>query len=413
MRRSPLLVATALLVGCHDGVPFALPDGQASLDGCAGCPADAAAGEDTPPGQDGPPGDVAAPAPGSDTAPAGVGDGAAPPSAACSPALPDPCPSGSARCGGTECVSLNTDQNCGRCGRTCGDSLCQAFDCRPVQVSGASGGALVAAANDTAAFWGTVGGELLRRGLGDGATTSLAANEGRFISLLADEKSLYVTSKEGLKCPQNACLWRLALDQGTREPLAELGNYTGGLTMDAEALYWFDHGAIVRFEKVGHARRELATGEGTDGGLAVDDQYVYWGSDAGGEGLIKRAAKDGKTPPRALVRGLSRPQGTAVDDLYVYWIDGGTRLVQMAPKEGGTAMTLASHLDPLQVPVTIAISTHDVYWGLMGGNSGLRRIPRCGGDLRIIEAGGIGSIFPWKGDIFWADYDRGLFRIAR
>jgi hypothetical protein len=427
MPRSPLLLAAALLSGCHEGVPFSLPDAcNACLaDGGPDAPADDAPGQGAPPSPDGPdaaPGpDVPTPAAGgdagTDASDGAAGDGASPPRAACPAApVPESCQSGAARCGSTECVSLNTDQHCGRCGRTCGDSFCQAFDCRPVQVAAAATGALKVALNERAVFWATGGGEIFRRSLSDGTVTPLAANEGRMMALLADDRSLYVVAKDGLKCPQNACLWRMGADAagpGPRESLAELGVYTGGMAMDADALYWFDSGNIVRLEKAGLARRDLATGEGSDMGLAVDDQYVYWASDAGGEGLIKRAAKDGKTPPRPVARGLMRPQGVAVDDLYVYWTDVISRLVQRAPKEGGTPVTLASHADPLQVPVTIAVSADDVYWSLTGGNRGLRKVPRCGGDTRIIEAAGVPSIIPWKGDVFWADDERGVFRIAR
>jgi len=438
MPRSPLLAAAVLLAACHGGVPFEITDGPpAATDGppgfevCGGfcgIPGPDAgadlAGPDGPspdgsipdaPIPDAPPPDMAALAP--DVAP-GIdvpGDAVTPPSAAC-PATPVPetCLAGSARCGGTGCVPLDTDQNCGRCGRTCGDSFCQAFECRPVQVAASPTGALALAVNSRAVFWGTGSGEIWKRTFADGAVAQVAANEGRVMALLADETSLYVLAKEGLKCPQNACLWRTSAGTpGAREPIAERGVYTGGLIQDAEALYSFDSGAITRIEKMGLARRELSTGEGSDVGLAADDQYIYWGSDAGGEGMIKRAAKDGKTPPRPLVRGLTRALGVAVDGHHVYWTDGGTRLVQRAPKEGGTPTTLVSHADPLAVPVTITVSDHDVYFSMTGGNRGLRKVPRCGGDLHILDGAGMPAIVPWKGDVFWADDERGIFRVAQ
>jgi hypothetical protein len=178
-------------------------------------------------------------------------------------------------------------------------------------------------------------------------------------------------------------------------------------------VYFFNYGAVTRIEKAGLARRDLSTQEGSDGGLAVDDQFVYWGSDAGGAGMIKRAAKDGRTPPQPVVRGLIRPLDVAVDGRNVYWTDGGNRLVQRAPKEGGTPVTLASHADPLAVPVNIEVSQHDVYFSLTGGNVGLRKVPTCGGDLHILDGAGMPAIVPWKGDVFWADDQRGVFRIAQ
>ena len=349
---------------------------------------------------------------------AGSGPDAPPPSSslACPAPAPEMCLAGAARCGGSACVSLNSDQNCGRCGRTCGDSLCQAFDCERVSIPDTATCSGPVAVSDTALYWATMEGGIKKRTFANPSTTAVAANEGMVMALVADDRAVYFMNKEGLTCPSGGCLWRLSLDGGARESLADVGLYPGGLTQDAEAIYWFTYGAIVRLDKAGPpARQEIATGQGSDGGLAVDDEYVYWGSDSGGDGLIKRAPKKRKEGegPTALVRGLARPHGIAVDGAYVYWTDRGTRFIQRAPRAGGDAVMLASHMHPLQEPMGIAVTASDVYWSLSGGNINLYRVPRCGGETRVVADGNIGGTVPGKEDVFWCDIGVGIFRIRQ
>jgi hypothetical protein len=103
----------------------------------------------------------------------------------------------------------------------------------------------------------------------------------------------------------------------------------------------------------------------------------------------------------------------AVDRFNVYWTDAGTRFIQTAPKQGGgTPTTLAAHSHMLQEPVAIAVSDNDVYWSLSGGNTGLYKVARCGGETRFIEAGGVRNIVVSKGTVFWAT-DGGVFRMAQ
>src|SRR5262245_21337407 len=101
----PLVLIACVLSSCHEGVPF-----DTASDAAADAPAQPADG----PVNGGDDALFAADLGGADQTSSG------PAAQACPAAQPsEMCVFGSARCGGTEWIPLNTDQNCGRCGRTC------------------------------------------------------------------------------------------------------------------------------------------------------------------------------------------------------------------------------------------------------------------------------------------------------
>jgi hypothetical protein len=374
------LFLALMLTSCHEDAPFGLRDAGA----------DAA------------------------TDAAGTKQTAIAPAQAC-PATPPPkmCVFGSERCGGGACIPLNTDQNCGRCGRTCGDSLCQGSECEQVLVPGSAGRAAVVAVNDAAVFWATPDGAIMKRTFADNAIKPLGADEGTVVGMVADDRFLYFMNKDGKSCPLGGCLWRLALDLSSRQQIADLGTRPGGLAMDADYIYWFDAGTISRSSKASGAKVEpLFQMQATAVGIALDEQFIYWGTDDGGEGMIKRGPKGGGTAT-PVARGLKTPSGVTVDGVNVYWADGGTHSIQMAPKQGGGPVTtLAMHMNALQVPVAVAVSDYDVYWTLAGGNIGFYKVPRCGGDVRVLNSTASGNIVVAKGLVYWSS-DGGVFRIAQ
>ena len=99
------------------------------------------------------------------------------------------------------------------------------------------------------------------------------------------------------------------------------------IAVDAEHIYW------TRFHVNLLARANL-DGTGVDGrfitdavsptGVAVDDQYIYWGNNFGpedGDGAIARANLDGSAIDQSFLLEPRQPSELEVDADHIYWVN--------------------------------------------------------------------------------------------
>jgi hypothetical protein len=358
-----------------------------------------------------------------------------PPSCKPYPVAEPECSAGLAKCGGAEClVDLSVDpRNCGECGHSCGDGACASRDCAPLVMADSLNLEYkrVIAANATGVYWGTVGGTVFHRSYDNREpVTELAVGEGLIHGIVLDADFAYLLTEQA-SCT-GWCLRRVPLVKGRpgHETLADVGYFSGGLAVDDNNLYWFDSTgtngrSIVRLPIRGAAapvRREIATGQGIDTtAIAIDDLYIYWGtinSDLPHD-TVMRARLDGNTStaPELVASGLTRPYGIAVDRWNVYWSengDQGTGRIQMKSKQSGTITTIAE--DQLY-PLELSVDDQNVYFGAGQNISpGIHRVPMCSGTPRgaaVQAAGGrvAGGIVSWNGTVY-ANDKTSVFRFA-
>jgi hypothetical protein len=155
--------------------------------------------------------------------------------------------------------------------------------------------------------------------------------------------------------------------------------------------------------------REYATNQGTPAFVALDDEYIYWGSSQGGEGVIKRARLDGTAAPEHLVTGLADVVGIAVDRDNVYWTERRGRVAKMAPKRvGAQAKTIAADLPE---PVSIIVRGTSVHIAATYSTR-LFRYSLCDGLLHTTLPAESPGDFAVMGDhVYLSDKDR-IIRFA-
>jgi hypothetical protein len=336
------------------------------------------------------------------------------------------CPTGLGDCHGTGCdVSLTSDQdNCGACGHSCRGGECQEGACRPLTIASNQHfeSARQIAVSGAGVTWGTSDGFIQTLPFAAGAQPIMVAQgEGDVKDIVVDGEFAYVEA-DGPHCQYgNWCIRRISLVPGKypATTLANVGNYSTRLALDAQALYLFSHDALLRVPTNTPGlptMQELASNQGPrPTGVALDREYAYWGSNGDTEAIVKRLRLDGSdAAPQHLAAGLKQVDAVAVDDVNVYWTTGGAgRTVQMTPKQGGApVITLAT--EETDAAVTIAVDDVNVYWGGGGGSFGFKKVPKCGGDKRQAAGGtSVFGIVPWMGNVYWNDSMSKILRVAQ
>lgn len=137
------------------------------------------------------------------------------------------------------------------------------------------------------------------------------------------------------------------------------------LTTDETHVYWTNQGgagAVMRIAKEGGEPEVVGVTDRPPGGLAVDDQTVFWSEvGSGSENHVWRLDKADigtSVPPTVLQSGQSPSLAVAVDDTNVYWVTTGT--VRTKLKTGGPTTTLASDQD--SVPFYLVVDLDHLYW---------------------------------------------------
>ncbi len=253
------------------------------------------------------------------------------------------CSAGQALCGGA-CVDEQTDPaHCGGCGIVCAGT-CALGRCLVTLASQVSASSI--AVDDTAVYWTTMNGTVMKVPVGGGAAGTLASGQDQPAAVVVDGTSVY---------------W---------------------LTSDA-----FDDSAITKVPRTGGATPVTLITYGNEfsptPGLAVDTAWVYWTDFVSGNPVpgqlagarVRRMPSSGG-PAQTLVEGLSlAPTGLAVDATSVYWAGSPgsptnfTNVLLKVPLQGGTPATLATYqswasamVAALPLPVVAGQTARDVYW---------------------------------------------------
>ena len=130
---------------------------------------------------------------------------------------------------------------------------------------------------------------------------------------------------------------------------------------------------IMRIVKSGGVPVPLSDSPGAEGGVAIDDTYVYWANDSTDE--IRRVPKVGGT--EEVLGSSSEPQGMALDAANIYWADTTDNVVMSAPRDGSSASSILAA--DLMTPRTIAVDAQTVY--VVTGSGHLYGVPIGGGAL--------------------------------
>jgi hypothetical protein len=178
-----------------------------------------------------------------------------------------------------------------------------------------------------------------------------------------------------------------------------------GVAVSPTHLYWNEYGVITRLDLAGGSAPQalvsgLSSGLSSCGGVAVDDQHVFW---ATRDGLIGRANLDGSgANPRFLDPPFSEPCGVAVGGGYVYWTGGLGYSVGRARLDGsevefdliaGSGVTGCG----------IAVDGQHLYWAAA---SGIGRANLDGSEANGTFIPGyrwVSGIAPWGPYLYWTE----------
>jgi hypothetical protein len=141
---------------------------------------------------------------------------------------------------------------------------------------------------------------------------------------------------------------------------------------------------------------EVATGQLSPNGVAIDDKNVYWttsGAPNASNGTVVMAPLAGGAPI-TLATGRRSPVALAVDATTVYWVDAGFGVsdgaVLKVPISGGRVITLAGGQNG---PIAVAVDGANVYWTRAGPgdssaqNGSIVRVAIEGGDFITLASG--------------------------
>jgi hypothetical protein len=212
-----------------------------------------------------------------------------------------------------------------------------------------------------------------------------------------DEANLYFTAEDG-------SLYGLA-KTGTSPPTklasaATAGSeYTEGLTLDDENLYWtslgdgVSTGVVLTVAKTGGAAVALATNQARPTGIAVDDAFVYWTNQgtpppdatndvSSAPASVMSIPKTGGTPT-TLVSNPTVPDKLTLDPTGVIWHE--QYAIRRIPKSGGTPTTLTELAIPWSCS-NLVVSGTSLYWAADQGGWSLEAIALGGGVVATLAA---------------------------
>jgi hypothetical protein len=294
-------------------------------------------------------------------------------------------------CSGT-CVDTTTDlNNCGGCGNTCAGT-CMSGHCTIVLASNQGqprnlvvdsqyvyfangavtkvpigGGATIAlnsgtmleangiAIDSTNVYYADGDMDVVfQQPLGGGTATNVATGNGNMVAFGGNLYFTLPTLSAGIDT-----MTVPATGQAPRN-LVSSGN-PSALAVDSSNVYWtdFNGNTVTQTPLNGTGATTLSTAESSPDGIAVDATTVYWANDSF-PCTVRSVPIGGGTPTTLL--GLPSCGAVAVDNTSLYI--AGNNVITKMPKGGGTAVSIASGSDPIEL---VLDSTY-VYWtDLFGG----------------------------------------------
>lgn len=151
---------------------------------------------------------------------------------------------------------------------------------------------------------------------------------------------------------------RANLDGSDPEPhfiQLSAASFPEGVAVEGSHIYWTaaGHGGEIGRSNLagGEIEEELITGlGGAISALAADSTHLYWRTNVG----VGRAALDGTEANPNLVTGQTSVGGVAVDNEHVYWTSFTTNRIGRAELDGGTVEP--AFITGAESPDTIAVS---------------------------------------------------------
>ena len=152
---------------------------------------------------------------------------------------------------------------------------------------------------------------------------------------------------------------------------------SGELAVDAQHIYWASGDAIGRANLDGTGVDENFISGIAPDHVAVGAEYIYWtesffdfASSGLPRGSIARAKLDGTGVEREFIRFDYTVGGVAVDDNYIYWREGSPVAISFPGGAIGRAGIEGSDVDPDFIPTTplgtpgggLAVDVEHVYW---------------------------------------------------
>ncbi len=319
-------------------------------------------------------------------------------------------------------MDLMTDpSNCSMCGMSCMNGGCNAGVCAPppVQLLAAAGGDLLGVAVD--------------------------ANRVYFASLAAGTGSALSVNKSGMAplthWTGNGFVWWLAVNGNTllftmpgagnvmrydlsgtsaATPLASGQASPQRAVIDATRACWVNvgttatNGSIVCATLGDGQVTTFATAQSRPGGVAIDNQFVYWTSRTSGT-ILRLPFTSPGTAPSVIALGQVAPIAIAVDAQNVYWANGSGTIMQAPAAGGGTPVPLVSAQTGL---FDIVLDGANLYYSATFGamNAGvIRRIPTAGGAFFTLAArqNYPGALVVDATDVYWRTPNVGILRTAK
>jgi hypothetical protein len=151
---------------------------------------------------------------------------------------------------------------------------------------------------------------------------------------------------------------RANLDGSNPEPnflQLTAASFPEGVAIEGNHIYWASagHGGEIGRSNLagGEVEEELITGlGGAISALAADSTHLYWSTDVG----VGRAKLDGTEVDKGLVTGQTTVGGVAVDNEHVFWASFTTNRIGRAELDGGTVEP--NFITGAEAPDTITVS---------------------------------------------------------
>ncbi|MEP7122104.1 MAG: hypothetical protein ABJE95_14390 [Byssovorax sp.] len=294
--------------------------------------------------------------------------------------LPDPtldCPQGRADCDGLAENGCEIDlagdaTSCGVCGHGCQGGPCQSGLCQPVIVASGQGYAYRLAATETAVYWTTSDGSVLRAPA-SGAPEILAQGQNSPGDLAVDESRVYWANLG------DGTIVSAPLGGGAIAVVVPNAGQAWSLAVSATTLSWTDNktGDVRALALVGNGPPILLATTPGAWAIAMDSTRVYWSTLFAGAVL---SAPIGGGPTTTLVSGFTAPGDLALAGDRLFFGTGNDAGVHAVPIAGGVLTTLAA-----TGGFGIAADEHHVYFGDYDGR--LARVPLAGGEPEVIGIG--------------------------
>ena len=193
----------------------------------------------------------------------------------------------------------------------------------------------------------------------------------------------------------NSTLMRVEKAGGTPTTLVTFSNRPGGLSADADSVYWDDYdnsnASVMKVSVTGGTPVALTSGQVFPGALALDESSVYWVNSGSGNstGSVMKVTKDGNAPV-TLASGLVTGGAVAVDATSVYWEEGGYTAPISKVALGGGAPAVLANAQTLEDMCGIALDANNVYWmerWNAGSFGGLYKVAKGGGTVVKVVTG--------------------------